>query len=162
MASERKAFRADQFRLASNVRAHYLHTGPEMIRQSGGRIDMFCDFVGTGGSFEGCAAAFKAHNPSIQCFVVEPKGAAILAGHTVDNPNHRIQGGGYSMAQLPLLRAEHIDGYMGVADEEAIGMARAGWLERKESLRESLQALTSRPHGNYFRMRAEAGRSLCC
>jgi cysteine synthase A len=46
---QRNAFRADQFRLSGNFRAHYLHTGPEFINQSGGVIDAFCDFVGTGG-----------------------------------------------------------------------------------------------------------------
>src|SRR5512136_2953164 len=51
IVAERNAFRADQFRLTGNFRAHYLHTGPEFIKQSGGVIDAFCDFVGTGGSF---------------------------------------------------------------------------------------------------------------
>ena len=121
---EREAFRADQFLLKSSTRAHYLHTGPEIIRQSGGAIDLFCDFVGTGGSFAGCAAAFKEHNPAIQCYIVEPESAAVLANQPVTNPNHRIQGGGYSMAHLPLLDPAHIDGYLQVSDEEAIVMAR--------------------------------------
>ncbi|MBW2408877.1 MAG: pyridoxal-phosphate dependent enzyme, partial [Deltaproteobacteria bacterium] len=47
----RGAFRADQFKLRGNFRAHYLNTGPEIIHQSGGNIDVFCDFIGTGGSF---------------------------------------------------------------------------------------------------------------
>ncbi len=129
---ERNAFRADQFRLAGNFRAHYLHTGPEFIKQSGGVIDAFCDFVGTGGSFAGCAAAFKEHNPSIRCFVVEPDGAAALAGEPVTYSNHRIQGGGYSMPSLPLLRPEHIDGYLKVTDTEAVDMARR--LAREEGI----------------------------
>jgi len=121
---ERHAFRADQFRLAGNARAHYLHTGPEIIRQSAGAIDAFCDFVGSGGSFAGCSAAFKEYNPAILCFIVEPEEAAILAGKAVTEPNHRIQGGGYSMAELPMLRPEQIDGYLQVADAEAIQTAR--------------------------------------
>jgi cysteine synthase A len=99
---ERNAFRADQFRLRGNFRAHYLHTGPEILRQSGGQIGAFCDFVGTGGTFGGCAAAFKERNPEIQCFVVEPEGAAVLAGEPVRAPNHRIQGGGYTIRELEL------------------------------------------------------------
>jgi cysteine synthase A len=121
---QRKAFRADQFNLESNFRAHYLQTGPEFIDQSGGDLDAFCDFVGTGGSFAGCAAFFKEHNPEIQCFIVEPHGAAILSGQTVKYPNHCIQGGGYSMAPLPLLKEELIDGYIQVRDQEAIHVAR--------------------------------------
>ena len=129
---ERGAFRADQFRLAGNFRAHYLHTGPEFIRQSGGAIDAFCDFAGTGGSFAGCAAAFKEYKPSILCFIVEPDGAAVLAGEGVTYPNHRIQGGGYAMTDLPLLRREHIDGYLKVTDTEAIHVARR--LAREEGI----------------------------
>jgi cysteine synthase A len=132
IVEERGAFRADQFRLAGNFRAHYLHTGPELIRQSGGRIDAFCDFAGTGGSFAGCAAALKAHDPAIRCFVVEPAGAAVLAGQPLTHPNHRIQGGGYAMADLPQLRPEQIDGYLSVSDEEAVHMARR--LAREEGI----------------------------
>jgi cysteine synthase len=132
IVAERNAFRADQFRLAGNFRAHYLHTGPEFIKQSAGVIDAFCDFVGTGGSFAGCAAALKEHNPSIRCFVVEPDGAAALAGEPVTYPNHRIQGGGYSMPSLPLLRAEDIDGYLKVTDTEAAYIARR--LAREEGI----------------------------
>jgi cysteine synthase len=132
IALERHAFRADQFRLAGNFRAHYLHTGPELLRQSGGRIDAFCDFVGSGGSFAGCAAALKESNPAILCFVVEPEGAAVLAGEPATSPNHRIQGGGYSMTDLPLLRREDVDGFVGVSDAEAIGMARR--LAREEGV----------------------------
>jgi cysteine synthase A len=132
LVQERGAFRADQFQLQGNFGAHYLHTGPEIIAQTGGRLDAFCDFAGTGGSFAGCAAAFKEHNPTIQCFLVEPAGAAVLAGQAVTHPNHRIQGGGYSMPQLPLLQREHVDGYLQVQDEEAIQTARA--LAQKEGL----------------------------
>jgi cysteine synthase len=124
IVKERKAFRADQFNLEGNFRAHYLHTGPEMLRQSEGRIDAFCDFVGTGGTFAGCAAALKEHNVAIQCFVVEPSGAAVLAGQAVTQASHQIQGGGYSMAALKMLRREHIDGYLQVTDVEAIDCAR--------------------------------------
>ncbi|MCP4133041.1 MAG: cysteine synthase family protein [bacterium] len=132
LVAERKAFRADQFNLAGNVRAHQLHTGPEFIEQSGGSIDAFCDFAGTGGSFAGCAAAFKEHNSLIQCFVVEPRGAAVLSGEQATYPNHRIQGGGYSMARLPLLRPELIDGYLKVADTEAVEITHR--LAREEGI----------------------------
>jgi len=121
IARERGAFRADQFRHRGNFRAHYLHTGPEILRQAGGRIDAFCDFAGTGGTFAGCAAAFKENNPAIQCFIVEPAG-----------PRHRIQGGGYSMAELPLVNRDHVDGSITIGDEEAIPAARR--LAREEGI----------------------------
>ncbi|HWA87254.1 MAG TPA: cysteine synthase family protein [Opitutus sp.] len=121
---ERGAFRADQFNARGNFRAHYLHTGPELVRQTGGAIDAFCDFVGTGGTFAGCAAALKEHNPAVRCFVVEPAGAAVLAGQQATRPGHRIQGGGYVMAPLPLLNPRHVDGYLQVADGDAAATAR--------------------------------------
>ena len=124
ITKERNAFRADQFRLAGSARAHYLHTTREILRQAQGQVDGFCDFVGTGSSFGGCAAAFKEHNPNILCYIVEPAGAAILAEQLVTSPNHRIQGGGYSMADLPLINKVLIDGYLQVTDQEALEMTR--------------------------------------
>ena len=121
---ERHAFRADQFHLASSSRAHYLHTAPEILKQAGGKIDAFCDYLGTGSSFGGCAAAFKERDPAIQCYIVEPAEAAVLAGKPVTNPNHRIQGGGYAMEALTLIDGDHIDGYLQVTDEEAMQYAR--------------------------------------
>lgn len=129
---ERDGFRADQFRLEGNFRAHYLHTGPEILRQTGGEVDAFCDFVGSGGTFAGCAAALKEHDPSIGCYVVEPEGAAPLAGLPVTQSDHRIQGGGYSMPQLDHLRHEQIDGYLQVPDSEAMSMTRR--LAREEGI----------------------------
>jgi cysteine synthase A len=64
--------------------------------------------------------------------VVEPAQAAVLVGQPVTNPNHRIQGGGYSMKDLPLLRREHVDGYLQVSDQEAIQTARR--LAREEGI----------------------------
>lgn len=124
LVGERQAFRADQFQLEGNFRAHYLHTGPEFIKQSKGLIQGFCDFVGSGGTFAGCAAAFKEYDSKIQCFVVEPKGAAVLAGKAVTNMGHRIQGGGYSKADLRFLKAEYMDGFVAITDEQAIDTAR--------------------------------------
>lgn len=121
---ERNAFRADQFNHSGSFRAHYLHTGPEMLEQSNHTINAFCDFAGTGGSFAGCAAAFKEAGASIKCYLVEPAGCAVLAGKPMVNPNHVIQGGGYSIPHLSLVRPEHVDGYLQVTDEEAIVTAR--------------------------------------
>jgi cysteine synthase A len=124
ITTERQAFRANQFQLESSARGHSLHTVPEILRQAEGNIDAFCDFVGTGSSFGGCARAFKEHNPNILCYIVEPAGAAILSGEAVSNPNHRIQGGGYAMTELPLINHDHIDGYLTVTDVDAIDITR--------------------------------------
>ena len=124
LTRERGAFRVDQFVRQANRSAHEQHTGPELWAQTGGRIDAFCEFVGTGGTYAGVTLALKARRPSIACYVVEPATAAILAGHPVTDPNHRVQGGGYSTPDLALLHDVPVDGYLQVTDEEAIGAAR--------------------------------------
>ena len=63
---------------------------------------------------------------------MEPEGAAILAGEPVTYPNHRIQGGGYAIQDLVMLKSGQIDGYIKVTDQEAIQMARR--LAKEEGL----------------------------
>jgi cysteine synthase A len=121
---ERAAFRADQFNLPGNFNAHYAHTAPEILRQTVGQFDAFVDFVGTGGSFGGCAKAFKEFNPAIRCYVAEPAESAVLAGSPVTNSAHKIQGGGYQWTDLVALDDAQIDGYLKVTDDEAIDAAR--------------------------------------
>ncbi len=132
VTAERSAFRADQFTRRANRLAHERHTGPELWEQTGGAIDAFCEFVGSGGTYAGVTAALKARRPSIRAWIVEPAGAAVLAGRPVTNPGHHIQGGGYSMADLPMLHDVPIDGYIRVTDEEAIDVARR--LAREEGI----------------------------
>jgi cysteine synthase A len=117
---ERGAFRADQFRHSGNFRAHYLHTGPEIWEQTGGAFDAFCDFAGTGGTFAGCAAAFRERGSRAECCLVEP-----------ESPHHRIQGGGYAM-HLPMLDHARPDSTLRVFDDEAIAAARR--LAREEGV----------------------------
>ena len=124
LTRERNAFRADQFVNPSASRAHAATTAAELCEQTGGAIDAFVEFVGTGGTYAGVVAELKAQRPAIRGYVVEPEGAAILSGANVRDPQHRIQGGGYAMADLPLLHGVAIDGYLTVTDQDAIGMAR--------------------------------------
>ncbi len=132
VAASRSAFRADQFHLAGNPNAHRDGTAAELWEQSGGAIEVFCEFVGTGGTFAGVARFLKAVNPSIACYVVEPDGAAVLAGEPLIEPAHRIQGGGYSMVTLPLIDPTLVDGYLAVSDLDAIDGARR--LARQEGI----------------------------
>jgi len=102
-----------------------------MWRQSGGNIDAFVDFMGSGGTFAGCAKALKMHNPAIRCYVAEPETAAVYAGLPITNPNHKIQGGGYNQ-DLPLVDKSLIDGYITVCNDEATQFARE--LARREGV----------------------------
>ena len=124
LTKQLNAFRADQFVLDGNWRAHYLNTGREILEQTGGEVDAFCDFVGSGGSFTGVSKALKDHNPSILCYIVEPETAAILASKEISNPNHKIQGGGYSMSDLKYLKGIQVDGYIQITNDEAIEVSR--------------------------------------
>lgn len=132
LTKEHNAFRADQFDLGGNWRSHYLNTAEEILRQTEGKIDAFCDFVGSGGSYYGISKKLKEHNRSIKCYIVEPATAAVLADQTVTNANHKIQGGGYSLNELKFLQTADVDGYLQITDEESIEMTRR--LAREEGI----------------------------
>ena len=117
---ERSAFRADQFRRPGNANAHEHGTGKEIWAQCDGIVDVFCEFVGTGGTFVGVSRFLKEKNPVIKCYVVEPEGAAVIAGKAVTNPSHRIQGGGYAMSDLSGLSGSLVDGMLEVSDDAAV------------------------------------------
>ncbi len=129
---ERDAFRADQFHLVGNALAHERGTGREIWEQSDGRVNVFVDFAGTGGSFAGVMRYLRRQNPNIQGYLIEPATAPALAGRPVTQESHKIQGGGYSMDTLPLLDTNLVSGYLQVTDEEAIDCARM--LAREEGI----------------------------
>jgi len=132
IVAERAAFRADQFHHAGNARAHFETTGPEFWRDSGESLTAFVDFAGSGGTFGGTMAALKTFDPEIKGYVVEPDGAAALAGDAVTRPAHPIQGGGYAMADLDFLRDVTVDRYLTVAGDVARNTTRA--LAREEGI----------------------------
>jgi len=120
----RGAFRADQFHRDGAWLAHYHGTGPEIWAQSGGAIDGFADFAGTGGTYAGVTRALKEHKADIRCYVVEPQDAAAIAGEAVTRPSHPIQGGGYGIAELDFLRGVPVDGFLTVTGAQARDTAR--------------------------------------
>lgn len=67
-------FLADPHVDPSNFRAHRLFTGTEILRQTEGRFDAFCDLPRTGGTLGGCAAAFAEARLGIRSFLVEHDG----------------------------------------------------------------------------------------
>jgi cysteine synthase A len=126
------AFRADQFHREGGWFAHYNNTGRELWDACGAKIDAFADFLGSGGTYAGVTKALKERDRNIRCFVVEPESAAVLAGHADTHAGHPIQGGGYSMSDLPHLRDIPIDGFIQVSGDEAKQTARA--LARREGI----------------------------
>jgi cysteine synthase len=132
LTRQRGAFRADQFRHAGNAAAHYETTGPELWEDSGATLGAFADFAGSGGTFAGTIRALRERSPDLRGYVVEPTGAAVLAGKHADHPTHPIQGGGYGMADLTLMQEVRPDGYLAVTGDEARTTARA--LAREEGI----------------------------
>jgi cysteine synthase len=124
ITAERHAFRADQFIRSGNWLSHYRTTGPEIWEATGGKLDGFCDFLGSGGSYAGVARFLKEKSTATQCYVIEPEGAAAVAGKPVTNQNHPIQGGGYSMASLAFMKDVPVDGYLTVTGDEARATTR--------------------------------------
>lgn len=120
----RGAFRADQFKRSGNPNAHEIGTGPEIWRQTGGKLDAFCDFAGSGGTLAGVTAFLRKSAPGVKCYAVEPEGAAALAGGDVSRADHPIQGGGYLMPELAHLAALTLDGYLTVSGADARDAAR--------------------------------------
>jgi cysteine synthase A len=70
---------ANQFDNIANRQAHIETTGPEIWRQTGGRIDGFTCAVGSGGTLAGTAIALKEHNPNVKIAAADPMGAAIYS-----------------------------------------------------------------------------------
>lgn len=130
ITAERGAFRADQFGHPGNPAAHETGTGPEFWDQSGGTIQVFADFVGSGGTLAGTARFLSPKG--VACYAVEPRGAEALSGGDTAHPDHPIQGGGYGMADLDHMRGVPLAGTVAVTGPEARNCARL--LARTEGL----------------------------
>jgi len=125
IVAARGAFRADQFHHVGNAAAHYETTAPEIWADSDGLVTAFADFAESGGSYGGTIAGLRAKNPEVSGYLVEPEGAAALAGAEVTAPDHPIQGGGYSMATLDFLHDVSVDGFLTVDGDTARATAQA-------------------------------------
>ena len=74
------AFQPNQYANPENPRAHELTTGPEIWRQTTGRITHFVAGIGTGGTISGTGRFLKSQNPSIQIVGADPEGSVYSGG----------------------------------------------------------------------------------
>src|SRR3546814_4899035 len=70
---------ANQFDNIANRQAHIETTGPEIWRQTDGKVDGFVSAVGTGGTLAGVSMALKTRNPNIAVALADPMGAALFS-----------------------------------------------------------------------------------
>ncbi|MGQ0586481.1 MAG: cysteine synthase CysM [Gammaproteobacteria bacterium] len=80
MQAEGRGRVLDQFANPDNPRAHYEGTGPEIWRDTGGRITHFVSSMGTTGTIMGCSRFFKEKNPQVQVVGVQPDGESSIPG----------------------------------------------------------------------------------
>ena len=129
MASRDDAFLPDQFSNPANPEAHRLGTGPEILRDLDGRVDVFVAGVGTGGTISGVGEVLKGHNPRAQVVAVEPESSAVLSGGSAGP--HRIQGIGAGFVPA-VLDVSLLDEVLRCPDEDAIAVAHG--LARREGV----------------------------
>ena len=80
MRDEGKGVILDQFANPDNPLAHYEGTGPEIWRDTDGRVTHFVSSMGTTGTIMGCSRYFKEKNPEIQIIGVQPEEGAQIPG----------------------------------------------------------------------------------
>jgi len=80
LASQPGAWKPDQYSNPHNPRSHYETTGPELWRQTQGRITHFVAGVGTGGTISGVGRYLKEQNPDVQVIGADPAGSVYSGG----------------------------------------------------------------------------------
>jgi cysteine synthase len=110
-----------QFDNPANPAVHAATTGPEIWRDTEGRLDLFVAGIGTGGTITGVCQALKPRAPGLFSVGVEPATAAVLSGSPPGQ--HHIQGIGAGFVPRVLDRTL-VDRVMSISEEDAIAAAR--------------------------------------
>ena len=115
------SFIPGQFVNPANAAAHYDTTGPEIWRDTEGKVDIFVAGVGTGGTITGTGEYLKEKNSAIRVVAVEPETSAVLSGKEAGK--HGLQGIGAGF--IPeVLHTDVYDEIITVKDEEAYAAGR--------------------------------------
>ena len=123
MADPDRYFYPDQYNNPANWKAHFEHTGPEIIRQTGGRLTHFVAAMGTSGTFTGVTRRLKRDLPEVKCYSAQPSSGF----HGLEGLKHM------PTAIVPGIYDERLaDGNLWIETEDAYRMVRR--LAREEGL----------------------------
>jgi cystathionine beta-synthase len=119
-ASTPGAFQPNQYHNPQNPRAHELSTGPEIWRQTAGRITHFVAGVGTGGTISGVGRYLKAQNPAVEVIAADPQGSIYSGG---GGRPYLVEGIGEDFWPTTYDPAA-VDRVIAVSDQDSFGTAR--------------------------------------
>jgi cystathionine beta-synthase len=127
IAKEKDAYFPNQYHNKANALAHYKTTGPEIWRDTKGKITHFVSPVGTGGMISGTAKFLKEKNPKIRVIGVDPVGSLLhhyFYGTTGDAKAYKVEGPGEDF--MPgALDMKVIDEMIVVSDKESFDTGRS-------------------------------------
>ncbi len=129
IASTPNSFMPQQFKNLANPKAHRETTGPEIWKDTDGKVDFIVAGVGTGGTITGIAQYIKQKKAEFKAVAVEPAGSPVLSGG--QKGPHKIQGIGAGF-KPDVLQIDLVDEIVKVTDENALKTARK--LAQKEGL----------------------------
>ena len=116
-----QVFEMGQFYRDDNITAHYHQTGPEIWKQTEGKVDVFIMCQGTGGTVTGTAKYLKEKNPAIKIYISEPQESPILAYGKIGK--HKVQG--IADGLIPeILDLQYIDGVVLVSSDDCVAIAQ--------------------------------------
>ena len=115
------SFVPGQFVNLANPEAHRRTTGPEIWRDTDGKVDIFVAGVGTGGTITGTGSYLKAQNPAVKVVAVEPATSPVLSKGTAGA--HKIQGIGAGFVP-DVLDTKVYDEIITVSNEDAFATGK--------------------------------------
>ena len=115
------SFVPGQFVNPANPEAHRRTTGPEIWRDTDGKVDIFVAGVGTGGTITGTGSYLKAQNPAVKVVAVEPATSPVLSKGTAGA--HKIQGIGAGFVP-DVLDTKVYDEIITVSNEDAFATGK--------------------------------------